>query len=350
MFLPVSKQEFEGQLDFVLISADAYVDHPSFGHAIISRYIQSLGFSVGIIAQPLKDSDYKRLGEPKHGFLISGGVVDSMVNNYTVAKRKRDKDEYSEGGKVGMRPDRATIVYSKKLKQLFPNVPVIIGGIEASLRRFAHYDYWSNTVMPTILLDSGADLLVYGMGEKPFKDILALVAKGVNLKNIKDVRGTAYLSTFDNLSKRLKADIESGEAIYCPSFEEVKGDKIKYVQAFNIQSKNVDPYNSKILLQKHKDILLVQNKPQYPLSVEEMDAVYSLPYERTYHPMYKEGVPAITEVKYSLTSVRGCFGSCSYCALTYHQGRIVQKRSEQNIIDEATEFTKDKDFKGYIHD
>lgn len=350
MFLPVSKQEFEGQLDFVLISADAYVDHPSFGHAIIGRYIQSLGFSVGIIAQPLKDSDYKRLGEPKHGFLISGGVVDSMVNNYTVAKRKRDKDEYSEGGKVGMRPDRATTVYSKKLKQLFPDVPVVIGGIEASLRRFAHYDYWSNTVMPSILLDSGADLLVYGMGEKPFKDILSLVSKGVNLKNIKDVRGTAYLSTFDSLSKRLKADIESGEAIYCPSFEEVKGDKVKYVEAFNIQSKNVDPYNSKILLQKHKDVLLVQNKPQYPLSVEEMDAVYSLPYERTYHPMYKEGVPAITEVKYSLTSVRGCFGSCSYCALTYHQGRIVQKRSEQNIIDEAVEFTKDKDFKGYIHD
>lgn len=348
-FLPTTKQELNGvQPDFVLISADAYVDHPSFGHALIARLIESQGFTIGIIAQPQKDSDYARLGVPKHAFLISGGVVDSMVNNYTVAKQRRKEDDYSEGGKAGMRPDRATTVYCQTLKRLYSDVPVIIGGIEASLRRFAHYDYWSDTVMPSILVDSQADLLIYGMGERPFLDILALLDKGVDIVSIKDVRGTAYLA--DNLPKHIAEGVSQGKVTFCPTLAEVRQNKRQYVRAFNIQNNNSDSITAKIVVQRHGDKYVIQNLPQLPLTEQEMDMVYALPYQRTYHPMYKGGVPAIEEVKFSLTSVRGCFGRCSYCALTFHQGRLVQRRSQQSIIQEAKLLTQDQQFKGYIHD
>lgn len=349
-FLPVKREEFEGQPDFVLISADAYVDHPSFGHAIISRVVESLGYTICIVPQPAKDADYTEFGAPKYAFLVSSGVVDSMVNNYTVALRRRTTDEYSEGGIAGRRPDRAVTVYTRALKRLYPDVPVWIGGIEPSLRRFAHYDYWSDSVMPSILVDSGADLLLYGMGERVIKDLTDRLAKGIPAKAIRDVKGTAYLAPYDQLSNRIQEAMRTGEALVCPSLEEVRRDRKAYCKAFNMQAQNCDPFGSKLLLQKNGDRYVVQNLPQLPLSVEEMDKVYALPYERTYHPMYTRGIPAITEVKYSLTSVRGCFGACSYCAITYHQGRIVQKRSKESILREAKIFVKDKHFKGYIHD
>lgn len=350
-FLPISKEEVQGrQVDVVYVIGEAYVDHPSFGHAIVSRLLQSLGVDVAIVAQPQNDSDYMRFGVPKYGFMVSGGVVDSMVNNYTVAKIKRTRDVYSEGGKTGMRPDRCVDVYCNNLKRLYPESPIIIGGIEASLRRFAHYDYWKDCVLPSILVSSKADLLIYGMGERPIKEIFRLAQKGVPLDKIRDVRGTCYLESFDKLSAKLKSEIEEHTAEFCPSFEQVKEDKMQYVHAFKTQYANNDPYYGKTLLQKHGDKYLVQNPMQYPLTVKEMDEVYALPYERTYHPVYKEGVPAIEEVKYSLTSVRGCFGACNYCAIAFHQGRIVQKRSKENIVKEAEIFVNDKEFKGYIHD
>ena len=350
MFLPISREEVEGQVDIVYVIGEAYVDHPSFGHAIVSRLIESEGFSIAIIPQPQCDSDYTRFGAPRFGFFVSSGVVDSMVNNYTVAKKPRSRDVYSEGGDVGKRPDRAVDVYTQNLKRLFPDVPVVIGGIEASLRRFAHYDYWADKVLPSILVSSGADLLIYGMGERPIHEICEMMRKGIPLGKIRDVRGTCYLETFDNLSNRLKNDIESHKALFCPSFEAVESNKMEYVKAFNMESQNNDPYVAKMLLQKHGNKYVVQNLMQFPLEPEELDKVYDLPYMRTYHPIYKRGVPAIEEVKFSLTSVRGCYGNCNYCAITYHQGRIVQKRSKENIIKEAKLLIKDKDFKGYIHD
>ena len=350
-FLPITKAEIgDRQVDIVYVIGEAYVDHPSFGHAIVSRLLQSLGIDVAIIPQPQNDADYTRFGQPKYGFMVSSGVVDSMVNNYTVAKIKRTRDVYSEGGDVGKRPDRCVDVYCNTLKRLYPNAPIIIGGIEASLRRFAHYDYWKDTVLPSILVSSKADLLIYGMGERPLKGIFAMVKKGIPLDKIKDVRGTCYLSTFDSLSAKLKKGIEEHTVEFSPSYEQVKQDKLQYVHAFNAQYSNNDPYHGKTLLQKHGDKYLVQNPMQYPLSVKEMDEIYDLPYERTYHPSYTRGVPAIEEVKYSLTSVRGCFGACNYCAIAFHQGRIVQKRSKENIVKEAESFVADKDFKGYIHD
>lgn len=349
-FLPIFREEFNGQPDFIMITADAYVDHPSFGHALISRLIESQGFSICLIPQPQTDEDYKRFGIPRISFLISGGVVDSMVSHYTVAKKRRQKDEYSEGGKIGKRPDRAVTVYSRKLKELFPDTPVIIGGIEASLRRFAHYDYWSDSVKPSLLVDSKADLLIYGMGENPWFEITRLLKKNVPVTSLKDIRGTAYLSEYDHFGKGLLKRIEAGDAIFCPSFEEVKNDKKAYCKAFNIQSKNLDPFYAKTLIQKHKDSYVVQNPPQFPLEQKVLDSIYALPYERNYHPSYKEGVPALAEVKFSLTSVRGCFGACNYCAITYHQSRHVQARSKESLIDEAKILIKDKDFKGYIHD
>lgn len=333
------------------MTGEAYCDHPSFGTAIITRMLEHEGFLVAIISQPQKDSDYTEFGCPKYGFFVSSGVVDSMVNNYTVAKIPRTRDVYSEGGDVGKRPDRAVTVYTRTLKRLFPNTPVVIGGIEASLRRFAHYDYWADKVLPSILVDSGADLLIYGMGETPILDIASRIKKGIPLNKMRDIEGICYLERFENLSKKLKSQIEEHSALFCPSFEEVVESKKSYVKAFNMQSQNNDHLTGKILLQKQVDgKYLVQNIPQRACSVEEMDMVYSLPYERTYHPMYTRGVPAIEEVKFSVTSQRGCFGGCSYCAITYHQGRIIQKRSKESIIREVKIFTQDKDFKGYVHD
>ncbi len=350
MFLPIKREEFDGTPDFIYVIGEAYVDHPSFGHAIVSRLIESEGFSVVMIPQPMSDADYTVFGEPRIGFLVSSGVVDSMVNNYTVAKMKRTRDVYSEGGDVGKRPDRAVDVYTRTLKRLYPSSPVIIGGIEASLRRFAHYDYWADEVLPSILVTSGADLLIYGMGERPIKEICSLLRKGVPIEKIRDVRGTCYFDSFSNLSAKLKKDIEEHNAEFCPSYESVKSDKLEYVKAFNIESRMNDPYRAKKLLQKHGGKYVVVNEMQFPMSADELDKIYDLPYERNYHPSYVRGVPAIEEVKYSLTSVRGCFGACNYCAITYHQGRIVQKRSKENIIKEAKLLVRDRDFKGYIHD
>ena len=337
MFLPISPKELDGAPDFVYVIGEAYCDHPSFGHAIVSRLIVSLGYTVAMLPQPQCDGDYMRFGAPRLGFLVTGGVVDSMVNNYTVAKIRRKRDVYSEGGDVGKRPDRCVDVYCRALKR----------GIEASLRRFAHYDYWSDRVLPSVLASSGADLLIYGMGERPIKDICALLDRGVPLGRIRDVRGTCYIA--DSLTERQTMAIERGDMLVCPSLEEVRGDKRKYVDAFNIQSRNAD-FAGKPIAQRQGERWLVQNAPQRPLSVKEMDEVYALPYERRAHPVYKRGVPAMEEIGFSLTSVRGCFGSCNYCALTYHQGRIVQKRSRESIVEEAKKLIAMPDFKGYIHD
>jgi uncharacterized radical SAM protein YgiQ len=350
-FLPVTEEELGGNpADFVLITPEAYVDHPSFGHAIISRLIENAGFSVAVLPQPLCDKDYTRFGKPNVAFCVSGGVVDSMVNNYTVAKRRRDSDCYSEDGRTGMRPDRAVTVYSRAVRRLYPDAAVIIGGIEASLRRMAHYDYWSDRVMPSILVDSRADLLMYGMGEKEWWDILEMLKRGIPVKKIKDVAGTAYLSSFENLSPKIKEQIESGAIISCPSFEEVEADKTAFVKAFRIQYENSNYLSGTSICQKHGKEYVVQNAPARPLTTEEMDRVYALPYMREAHPMYKGKIPAFDEVRFSITSHRGCFGNCSYCALSYHQGRSVSKRSKESIVSEATELTELKDFKGYISD
>ncbi len=349
-FLQIEPVIDQPQLDFVLISPEAYVDHPSFGHAIIARLIESEGFSIAISVQPQCDRDFTKFGEPKYGFLVSGGVVDSMVNNYTVAKNKRTRDSYSEGGIYGKRPDRAVDVYSNALKRLYPETPVVIGGIEPSLRRFAHYDYWADKVLPSILVSSKADLLIYGMGERPLWDILSLLKKGIPLDKIKSVNGTAYLSSYDDFSLKLKGDIDAHSFKFCPSFEDVVSDKISYIKSFNLQFRNANPISGQGLIQKHGNTYVVQNPPQMTLSEQEMDKVYSLPFVGDYHPSYTLGVPAIEEVKFSITSHRGCFGSCSYCALTYHQGRMISKRSKENIVDEAKKLRDMPDFKGYIHD
>ena len=283
-------------------------------------------------------------------FLVSGGVVDSMVNNYTVAKIKRKVDCYSENGKIGMRPDRAVTVYSNKLKNLFPEIPVIIGGIEASLRRMAHYDYWSDSVMPSILVDSKADLLMYGMGEREWWDILERVKNGVPIRDIKDVEGTVFLSTYDELPAYVKDGMKNKQYIECPSYETVKANKKSFVKAFKIQNENSNYISGKGIYQKHTKFYVVQNPPARPLSTEEMDKVYAFPYMRKAHPMYKNKIPAFSEIQFSITSHRGCFGNCSYCALCYHQGRVVTKRSKESIVNEAILLTKDSDFKGYIHD
>lgn len=344
MFLPTTKTELNGTTpDFIMITVDAYVDHPSFGHAIISRLVESEGFSIGIVPQPVTDEDYATLGVPSIAFLVSGGVVDSMVNNYTVAKKHRTEDCYSEGGVVGKIPDRAVTVHTQALKRLFPDTPVIIGGIEASLRRFAHYDYWANRVMPTILSDAPADLLIYGMGENPLTEILKNVKRGVPITKLKNTRGTAYFeSSFDFTPPE--------GAVYLPSFKEVSSDSKAYVKAFNTQYDNSDFGCRNVLIQEHKNGFLVVNPPQFPLDEKAMDTVYALPYERLPHPMYKKGVPAIEEVRFSITSHRGCFGACNYCAITMHQGRIVSKRSKESIVKETELLTTLPDFKGYIND
>jgi uncharacterized radical SAM protein YgiQ len=353
-FLPISKSDMTergwDELDFILISGEAYVDHPSFGTAIISRLLESRGYRIGVIAQPdwRNSSGFKILGRPRLGFLISSGVIDSMVNHYTARKKIRSKDVYSPGGQAGLRPDRAVIVYANRVKEAFKNVPVIIGGVEASLRRFAHYDYWDDAVRRSILVDSRADILVYGMGEKPILEIAAKLAQGIEISQIRDVRGTAVL-------KAVSPEIlqNSGQnQVLIPSFTEVQKDKIKYAEAFQVQYEEQDPIRGRTILQLHGDRYLIQNPPALPLTIQEMDQIYALSYERTYHPIYQAagGVPAISEVEFSITSHRGCFGGCSFCALNFHQGRIIQKRSQSSIIGEAKKLIWLENFKGYIHD
>ena len=348
-FMPISKEDLKNrgisQLDFIIVTGDAYVDHPSFGTAIIGRTLESEGFSVGIIAQPdwSKNDDFKRLGTPKYAFLVNSGNIDSMVNHYTASKKKRHDDLYSPGGKSGFRPDRAVIVYCNKIKESFKDVPIVIGGIEASLRRFAHYDYWADKVRRSILLDSKADLLIYGMGEKTIVQIAEMFRYGAKIDKITNVKGTCYLTnSIDNLDGYIEV----------PSFEEVSTDKKAYGEAFKLEYDEQDPFRGKTLVQMHQNRYLVQNPPQVPLTNAEMDQTYNLPYARTYHPIYEQsgGIPAINEVKFSITSHRGCFGSCSFCALTFHQGRIIQTRDPESIVDEASLLTTLPDFKGYIHD
>ncbi len=360
-FLPVTRQDMKDrgwdELDFLYISGDAYVDHPSFGHAIITRVLESEGYRVGIIAQPdwKSDDDFMMLGRPKLGVLISSGVIDSMVNHYTASKKTRSDDLYSPGGKAHKRPDRAVIVYTNKVRELFKDIPIIIGGLEASLRRFAHYDYWDNKVRRSILLDSKADLLIYGMGEKPILEIAKRLKEGEAVSEIQDVRGTAYLNRLENLPEDIKISVggkPNSSFSIIPSFEDVLENKKKYAEAFIIQYNEQDPYTGHTLIQKHADRYLVQNPPAMPMSEKEMDKVYALPYERTYHPMYQSegGIPAINEVEFSITSHRGCYGGCSFCALNFHQGRIIQKRSHNSIINEAKKVIWHPGFKGYIHD
>ena len=349
-FLPVCREDMEQLgwdcLDFLYISGDAYVDHPSFGHAIITRVLVAAGYRVGVIAQPAwaDAEELKKMGRPRLGVLVSAGNMDSMVNHYTAAKKPRHEDMYSPGGKAGCRPDRATIVYCNRVREAFGDIALVIGGIEASLRRFAHYDYWSDKVRRSVLVDSRADLLIYGMGEKPVAEIADALEKGTPVKQITGVRGTCYLT---------KHAPEAGEKVrYVPSFEEVREDKKKYAEAVKIESEEQDGFRGCTVVQKHIDRYLVQNPPQLPLTEKEMDRIYALPYARTYHPMYEEqgGVPAIKEVKFSLTSVRGCFGACNFCALAFHQGRTIQTRSHKSILAEAQQLIYDPDFKGYIHD
>ncbi len=356
-FLPVSRQDMIDrgidQLDFVYIIGDAYVDHPSFGHAVISRVLEAHGYLVGIISQPdwKDENSITILGKPRLAFIISGGNMDSMVNHYFVSKKRRPADAYTPGGAVGKRPDYATVVYGNLVRRKYKDVPVIIGGIEASLRRLAHYDYWSNSLKRSILLDSQADMISYGMGEHSIVEIAEALDSGIPINHITFISGTVYKTK--DISGITGFQEESCNAVFLPSYEEMKNDSGKYADSFGIQYKNTDPFTARILAEAYSDgMFVVQNPPQKPLTVDEMDQVYDLPYMRTYHPSYKEmgGVPAISEVKFSLVSNRGCFGGCSFCALTFHQGRIVQVRSHESILREAKEMTKDPDFKGYIHD
>jgi len=348
-YLPISKQDMIerdiDQLDFVYVIGDAYVDHPSFGPAIISRVLESHGYSVGIISQPdWKDDDsISILGTPRLGFLVSGGNMDSMVNHYSVSKKRREMDSFTPGGVMGKRPDYATVVYCNLIRRSYKKIPIIIGGIEASLRRLAHYDYWSNKLKRSILLDSGADLISYGMGERSIVEIADALESGIDVKDITFIDGTVY---------KTKDKESIYDAIWLPEWDEIKEDKRKFAESFYIQYCNTDPFSGKRLVEGYGTNFVVQNPPQKPLSQDEMDAVYALPYMRNYHPSYEEagGVPAIREIKFSLVSNRGCFGGCSFCALTFHQGRIIQTRSHESIVEEAKIITKDPDFKGYIHD
>ena len=349
-FLPVNRQDMEElgieQLDFVFVIGDAYVDHPSFGPAIISRVLQSRGYTVGIIAQPdwKDDSSVTILGEPRLGFLVSSGNMDSMVNHYYVSKKHRESDAYTPGGEPYHRPDRAVIAYGNLIRKTYKKTPIIIGGIEASLRRMAHYDYWSDSFRRSVLLDSQADLISYGMGEKSIVEIADALNSGIEVKYITFIPGTVY-----------KTKDISGLYDYelLPSYDDCLANKKNYAKSFKIQHDNTDPFTGKILVEPYPNgVYVVQNVPQPPLTTQEMDDVYALPYTRTYHPMYEEkgGIPAISEIKFSLISNRGCFGGCNFCALTFHQGRTIQVRSHESIIEEAKVITHDKDFKGYIHD
>ena len=348
-FLPITKQEMLergiAQPDFVYVIGDAYVDHPSFGHAIISRILESHGYSVVIISQPdwRNPKSIDIFGRPRLGFLVSGGNMDSMVNHYSVTRHRRKTDSFTPGGIMGKRPDYATVVYCNLIRQTYKDVPILIGGIEASLRRLAHYDYWSDAMKRSILLDSQADLLMYGMGERSVVEIADALNAGMDVKDITYIDGTVF--------KCRELD-ESLPTIILPGYEELQKNKRTYAESFKIQYGNCDPFTAKRLAEPYGKEYVVQNPPQKPLTMEEMDAVYDLPYCRAYHPSYEKlgGVPAIEEVKFSLVSNRGCFGACSFCALTFHQGRIVQVRSHESILAEAEKMVKDPDFKGYIHD
>ena len=334
------------QLDFIYVSGDAYVDHPSFGPAIIIRVLHAHGYHVGIIAQPdwKNDDSITVLGTPRLGFLVSSGNMDSMVNHYYVSKKHRETDAYTPGGVPYKRPDHATVVYSNLIRRKYRTIPIIIGGIEASLRRMAHYDYWSNAFKRSILLDSQADLISYGMGEKSIVEIADALNSGISVKDLSFIAGTVY-KTKDI------SNIYDYELL--PAYDDMVSEKSLYAKSFKIQHDNTDPYNGKVLIEPYPNgVFVVQNIPQPPLTTQEMDDIYALPYQRTYHPSYEKegGVPAIAEIKFSLISNRGCFGGCNFCALTFHQGRIIQVRSHDSIVAEAKLITQDKDFKGYIHD
>lgn len=349
-FLPISKKDMKkrgwDQCDFVYVIGDAYVDHPSFGHAIISRTLEAFGYKVGIISQPdwKSKESIAKLGKPRLGFLVSGGNMDSMVNHYTVAHKRRQKDSFSPGGQMGLRPDYATICYCNLIKQTYKDVPIIIGGIEASLRRLGHYDYWSDKVKHSILIDSGADIISYGMGERSIVEIADALNSGIDVSDISFIPGTVYKTkSIENLY----------DYVILPTFDEMSTDKKKFAQSFNIQYMNTDAITAKVLVEQYKEkLFVVQNPPAMPLTTEEMDRVYGYEYTRNYHPVYGPmgGIPALEEIKFSLTSNRGCFGSCNFCALTFHEGRVVQIRSHESIIEEAIKMTDDPEFKGYIHD
>ena len=350
-FLPAASGEIKdiGKVDFVIVTGDAYVDHPSFGASIIARVLESRGYSLAVLPQPdwKTTEDFIKFGQPKLAFLVTGGNIDSMVNHYSVSLHKRKTDAYSPGGQLGKRPNRATIVYCNKIRGVYKDVPIIIGGIEASLRRLAHYDYWDNAVRRSILLDSAADLLVYGMGENQIVEIAEALESGLAVQHLTFIPGTVF---------KTKDISFLDKPVILPSFKTIKeptlGSKKEYANSFMLQYYNTDYLTAKILVEDYANVYVVQNKPATPLTTRELDRIYALPYARDYHPMYKDagGVPAVEEVKFSITSNRGCFGSCNFCALSFHQGRVVQARSHKSIIKEAEGLTHDIDFKGYIHD
>ena len=348
-FLPVNKKDMLqrgwDEADFVYITGDAYVDHPSFGAAIITRVLEAEGFKVAVLSQPDVHStaDFVQFGKPRLAYLVTSGNIDSMVAHYTVAKKRRSFDAYTAGGKMGKRPDRAVIAYTKAVKQLYPEVPVVIGGLEASLRRFAHYDYWSDSVKPSILVDSGADLLIHGMGENQIVQLAHRLNNGESITELHDIKGTTYA-----------VDVRETPyiGVECPSFDNVKNSKTEYAKASRIQQDEQDHIRGKVIKQKHGKVMVVQNPPMPPLTTEELDRVYELPYTRAYHPMYEAlgGVPGLSEVEFSITHNRGCFGACNFCSIAFHQGRYVTSRSKESIIREAKSLTEMPDFKGYIHD
>ncbi|MBE6840896.1 MAG: YgiQ family radical SAM protein [Ruminococcus sp.] len=348
-FLPTTKKEMNElgieQFDFIYITGDAYVDHPSFGVSIISRLIESLGYTIGIISQPdwRSDKDFMRFGRPRLAFLVTSGNIDSMVAHYTAAKRKRSDDVYTAGGVAGKRPDRAVIVYCQRLREIYGDVAIAIGGLEASLRRFAHYDYWDDAVRPSVLADSKADLLMYGMGEHQITELAERLSNGENIRDIRDIRGTCYLT------EPINTPIGAAE---CPSFEQVSENKQAYAKATRIQYDQQDEVYGKTVIQRHGKLMLVQNPPAYSLTTEELDKIYSLPYMRAYHPSYEAfgGVPGIEEVQFSITHNRGCFGYCNFCSIALHQGRRITCRSEKSVLEEAQKLAAMPNFKGYIHD
>ncbi len=351
-FLPITKKEMQERgwerPDFVLVTGDSYVDHPSFGTAIISRVLEQAGYRVCILPQPRTDEDYTRFGTPRLAFLVNGGNIDSMVAHYTAAKKPRSDDAYTAGGRAGGRPDRAVIVYCRRLRSLFGDVPIAIGGLEASLRRFAHYDYWDDRVRPSVLVDSSADLLMYGMGEKHVVEIARRLDAGEDIRSLTDIRGTCYAVK--------TTDYKPGPVKECPSFEAVsqptEQGKRRYAESCRIQQQEHDALRGRTVIQRHGDCIVIQNPPMPPLTTEEMDEVYALPFMRTYHPSYEAlgGVPGIEEVKFSIIHNRGCYGACNFCSLAYHQGRQISSRSHDSVITEAKAITEMPDFKGYIHD